>query len=266
MVDAGQIAQVINNLVINADHAMPDGGTIDIVAENIHMNTGNEFSLAPGPYVKISIQDQGLGISPEHLAKIFDPYFTTKHKGSGLGLAVAYSIVDKHNGRLTVESDIGHGAIFMIYLPASEKLAGPSVQEKNSFFKGQGKILVMDDEEFIRDIATQLLNKMGYRVSVAEDGNQAIDMYRQAQRSGEAFDIVIMDLTVPGGMGGKEAIRKLKALDPHVTALVSSGYSNNPVMSDFRAYGFQGVIKKPYQIQEMSDALQMVTRGKAVVS
>ena len=261
-VDEGQIGQVINNLVLNADHAMPEGGIIEIGAENITLTADNEFSLPAGPYIRTSFLDHGVGIRPDHLAKVFDPYFTTKHKGSGLGLTVAYSIIDKHNGRMTVESGLGHGTTFTIYLPASGKPASLPVDEEKCLLIGKGKILVMDDEEFIRDVAIQMLSKIGYEVSTANDGNQTIEMYRQAQKSGEPFDIVIMDLTIPGGMGGKEAIMKLKKFDPNVKALVSSGYSNDPIMSNFRDYGFQGVVKKPYRIQEMSDALRsVITEG-----
>jgi CheY-like chemotaxis protein len=255
-IDEGQIGQVINNLVLNADHSMPEGGIIKICVNSISLTANNKFYLLPGPYLKISFQDHGVGIPTEHLPKIFDPYFTTKHKGSGLGLTVAYSIIDKHNGRLTVESELGKHTTFTIYLPASEK---PEIQteiEAKRLFEGQGKILVMDDEDFIREVANQMLSKMGYEVSVAKDGNEAIEIYRQAQQSKEPFDAVIMDLTVPGCMGGKEAIRKLKELDPDIKALVSSGYSNDPVMSNFRDYGFEGVIKKPYRIQDLSNALR----------
>jgi CheY-like chemotaxis protein len=261
-VDEGQIGQVINNLVLNADHAMPEGGMIEICSDNVTLTPDNEFSLPAGSYLRTSFRDHGVGISPDHLAKVFDPYFTTKHKGSGLGLTVAYSIIDKHKGRLTVESKLGHGTTFSMYLPASEKPVSQPVDEKRGLFIGKGKILVMDDEKFIRELAIQMLSEIGYEVSVANDGNQAIEMYRQAQKSRDPFDIVIMDLTVPGGMGGKEAIRKLKKLDANVKALVSSGYSNDPVMSNFRDYGFQGVVKKPYRIQDMSDALWTVLKVK----
>jgi PAS domain S-box-containing protein len=263
-VDEGQIGQVINNLVLNADHAMPEGGIIEICAENITLTADNEFSLPAGPYIRTSFRDHGVGIRPDHLSKVFDPYFTTKQKGSGLGLTVAYSIIDKHNGRMTVESGLGHGTTFTIYLPASNKPASQPADEEKRLLIGKGKILVMDDEEFIRDVAIQMLSKIGYEVLVANDGNQAIEMYRQAQKSGEPFDIVIMDLTIPGGMGGKEAIQKLKKFDPNVKALVSSGYSNDPIMSNFRDYGFQGVVKKPYRIQDMSDALRSAITVKTV--
>ena len=257
--DEGQIGQVINNLVLNADHAMPEGGILEIRAENIVLSAYNEFSLPEGPYVKISFQDHGVGIGPDHLPKVFDPYFSTKQNGSGLGLTVAYSIVDKHNGRITVDSELGHGTIFTIYLPASEQSESQPADEKERLFVGKGKILVMDDEAFIREVAIHMLSKLGYEVAVAKDGHEAIEMYRQAHESGESFDTVIMDLTVPGGMGGKEAIQRLRKLYPNVRALVSSGYSNDPIMSNFRDYGFQGVVKKPYRIQDISDALRSVS-------
>jgi PAS domain S-box-containing protein len=262
-VDEGQISQVINNLVLNADHAMPEGGIIEICAANINLTANNNFSLPAGPYLKLSFQDRGVGIAPDHLSKIFDPYFTTKHKGSGLGLTVAYSIIDKHNGRLTVESELGKHTTFTIYLPASEKPEIQTETEAQRLFAGKGKILVMDDEEFIRNVAIGMLSKMGYEVSVAKDGIEAIEVYRHAQLSKQPFDAVIMDLTIPGGMGGKEAIQKLKELDPNVKALVSSGYSNDPIMSNFRDYGFEGVVKKPYRIQDMSDALRSAITVKS---
>ncbi len=259
--DEGQIGQVVNNLVLNADQAMPDGGIIEICAENVTLKDNNEFSLPAGLYLMTSFKDHGVGIGPDHLAKVFDPYFTTKQKGSGLGLTVAYSIIDKHKGRLAVESELGRGTTFTIYLPASEKPADRSSEKDIHLVIAEGKILVMDDEVFIRDLAIQMLSKIGYKVSVANDGDQAIDMYIQAQKQGEPFDAVIMDLTIPGGMGGKEAIQKLRKFDPNVRALVSSGYSNDPIMSNFRDYGFQGVVQKPYRIQDMNDALGSLTKA-----
>jgi len=256
--DEGQIGQVINNLVLNADHAMPEGGVVKINVDNFYLAPDNEFSLPEGPYLRVSFRDHGVGIRPDHLVKVFDPYFTTKQKGSGLGLTVAYSIIDKHNGRLTVESELGQGTIFTIYLPASEKPTNQKIDEEMGLFIGKGKLLLMDDEEFIRDVAVKMLNKMGYEVLVAKDGNEAISIYRQAQQAQEPFDVVIMDLTVPGGMGGKEAIQELKKLDPDIKALVSSGYSNDPIMSNFSDFGFEGVVTKPYRIQDMSNALRSV--------
>jgi PAS domain S-box-containing protein len=261
--DEGQIGQVINNLVLNADHAMPEGGIIEINADNINLTVDNEFSLPAGPYLRTSFRDHGVGIQPDHLNKVFDPYFTTKQKGSGLGLTVAYSIIDKHNGRLTAESKTGLGTTFTIYLPATETTASQIADEETHLFQGQGKILVMDDEEFIRDLAIRMLGNIGYEVSVASDGKKAFEIYRQAQHSGKPFDTVILDLTVPGGMGGKETIQKLTDLDPNVKALVSSGYSNDPILANYRDYGFQGVISKPYRIQDLSDGLRSVAKKKS---
>ena len=261
-VDEGQIGQVINNLVLNADQSMPEGGIIQIIAESTTLPDENELPLQPGPYIKVSIRDHGVGIRPEDLTKVFDPYFTTKQKGSGLGLTVAYSIIDKHNGRITVNSKLGHGTTFSIYLPATIKTADRTAKEDNRLFTGEGKILVMDDEEFILDVATRMLSKLGYEVAVADDGQKAIEMYRQAQKSGEPFDAVIMDLTVPGGMGGKAAIQKLLDMNPDIKAIVSSGYSNDPIMSNFRGYGFSGVIKKPYRLSDLSEVMRSVLTGQ----
>ena len=258
-VDKGQISQVVHNLVINSEQAMPDGGIVRIHGERIVLSRNNAFSLEAGEFVKLTIQDQGTGIEDEHLKKIFDPYFTTKKKGSGLGLAVAFSIIDKHSGRITVDSELGIGTTFTIYLPAIEELDPESEEDKIPIAPGTGKILLMDDEEYIRELAVELIQKIGdYKVTVAKDGEEVIHLYQQALTEGSTFDAVILDLTVRGGMGGKEAIRRLREIDPKVRAIVCSGYSTDPVMSDFRTYGFQEAVKKPYQIQEMSKALNSV--------
>jgi CheY-like chemotaxis protein len=211
--------------------------------------------------VKLSFQDEGIGISEDHLSKIFDPYFTTKQRGNGLGLTIAYSIVYKHAGRITVESELGKGTTFDILLPASGKPTSLSKVTAGMLHRGQGKILVMDDEEIIRDVASQLLKEMGYDVALAKNGEEAIAMYKVAQEVGESFDLVIMDLTVPGGMGGKEAIQKLLKQNPNAKAIVSSGYSNDPVMSNYDGYGFVGVVKKPYGMEELSETLKIVLKG-----
>ena len=255
-VDKGQISQVIHNLVMNSEQAMPDGGIIRIHGEKINLSRNNAFSLEAGEYVKLTIRDQGMGIEDEHLKKIFDPYFTTKKKGSGLGLAVAFSIIDKHSGRITVDSELGIGTTFTIYLPAIEELDPELEEDKIPIAPSTGKILLMDDEEYIRELAVELIQKIGdYKVTVAKDGEEVIHLYQQTLKEGGTFDAVILDLTVRGGMGGKEAIRRLREIDPKVRAIVCSGYSTDPVMSDFKTYGFQEAVKKPYRIQEMSKAL-----------
>jgi CheY-like chemotaxis protein len=257
-VDEGQISQVIHNLILNADQAMPEGGVVQICGEIIKLPSNNAFSLNAGEYTKLTIQDQGIGIKKEQLKKVFDPYFTTKQKGSGLGLAVVYSIIDKHNGRITIDSKLGEGTTFSIYLPATYEIR-PKQKDAKTFLKsGVGRILVMDDEGFIRKLASEMLKKMGYTVKLAKDGEEAIQLYKQAFGSGQAFDAVLLDLTIPGGMGGKETMQKLLLIDKNVKAIVSSGYSNDPVMSNYRRYGFKKAVKKPYLIQEISEALQSV--------
>jgi len=256
--DEGQMSQVINNLVINAIEAMPEGGMIKVKAENITVEKEKGLPLKAGKYIKISIEDQGTGISKEHLPKIFDPYFTTKQKGSGLGLATAYSIVKRHDGYISVESKLGVGTTFYIYLPASEKRVPKRKAKKDEILSGEGKVLLMDDEEAIRKVAGNMLKHLGYEVEFAEEGAQAIELYKKARESGDPFDLVILDLTVPGGMGGKEAIKRLREVDPGVKAIVSSGYSNDPIIAEFKKYGFSGVVAKPYKIKELSEELRKV--------
>jgi len=259
-IDAGQISQVIHNLLINADQAMPEGGQIFVKAENSRVTAAEGLPLQNGNYVHVSIADTGTGISPENLARIFDPYFTTKEKGSGLGLATSYSIVKNHEGCITVDSTLGEGTTFHVYLPASPEMAPQSPHRDGKAIAGSGRILVMDDEEMVREIAGALLGVMGYQVMFAEDGERAIELYAEALEKGRPFQAVIMDLTVPGAMGGKEAIGKLLELDPAVRALVSSGYSTDPVMAEYQQYGFRGMVLKPYVIEDLSRALQRVLR------
>ncbi|MDQ3969483.1 MAG: ATP-binding protein, partial [Thermoproteota archaeon] len=260
-IDEGQISQVINNLVINADQAMPEGGEVRIVAENISLNTEDGVLLKEGKYVRITVQDQGIGIPQENLTKIFDPYFTTKHTGSGLGLAVVYSIIKNHGGYIGVESEVGKGTKFYIYLPAYDKAEidkGNLVEER--LIHGRGRILIMDDEQIIREVAGEMLSQIGYEVEFARDGMEAVELYKRAKECNRAFDAVIMDLTIPGGMGGREAVKKLRDIDPGIKAIVSSGYSNDPVMAEYGKYGFGGVVAKPYKIKELSEVLDRVIK------
>ncbi len=257
-IDEGQISQVINNLVINADQAMPAGGIIKVGAENMIVGAEQALPLEDGKYVRISIEDQGIGIPEDYLSKIFDPYFTTKQKGSGLGLATSYSIINNHEGHIKVESELGVGTTFYVYLPASPSKILTEKKVEESPLVGKGKILVVDDEEAVREVAGRLLKCVGHQVAFARDGAEAIELYKKAQEAGQPFDAVIMDLTIPGGMGGKEAINKLLDIDPEIKAIVSSGYSNDPVMSEFKRYGFSGVVAKPYEIVELSEAVDKV--------
>lgn len=254
-VDEGQMSQVIQNLIINADHAMPDGGVIQIEAENMSVDTSHGLPLKSGRYVKVSIQDQGTGIHPDNLSKIFDPYFTTKQKGNGLGLATTYSIIKRHEGHITVQSTLGMGTTFEFYLPAVEKGESETVVEESGILQGSGRLLVMEDEEDIRDILGTMLVHLGYEVDFANDGAVAIELYRQAQEAGQPYVATIMDLTIPGGVGGREAIHHLKELDPNVVALVSSGYSNDPVIADPEQFGFKGMVAKPYNLSDLGKAL-----------
>lgn len=257
-IDIGQISQVIHNLIINADQAMPDGGIIRVRAENQIVSKTSDTPLQPGRYVTITVQDHGIGIQKEHLSKIFDPYFTTKQMGSGLGLATVYSIIKNHQAHISVESEMGRGTTFCIGLPASRKELASRKDEERKSNAGKGRILVMDDEEMVRRIVGQMLSLLGYDAEYANNGSEAIALYNESRESGRPFDAIIMDLTIPGGMGGKDAIGQLLELDPNVRAIVSSGYSNDPIMSDYRAHGFKAVIVKPYQVQELSEVLDAI--------
>ena len=257
--DEGQISQVVNNLVINAQEAMPDGGVTRIQGENATIRpTEAVAGLTPGRYVKLSFRDEGGGIAAEHLPKIFDPYFTTKEKGSGLGLATCYSIIKNHEGAITVESQPGEGTTFRVYLPAGAHKSAVQKPVDERLRAGRGKILVMDDEEAIRELLVQMLAVTGYTADVARDGAEAIELYQRVKAAGQPFDAVIMDLTVPGGMDGKEAVRRLSQIDPHIKAIVSSGYANDPVMAEYKKYGFKGMVTKPFKITELSEVLHVV--------
>jgi PAS domain S-box-containing protein len=257
-VDPGQMSQVFNNLIINAVHAMPQGGSIRFEVSNVVLAENDVPPLPEGRYVRISVKDSGVGIPKEHLAHIFDPYFTTKKKGSGLGLASVFSIVKRHDGHIAVESQEARGTHFHIYLPASPDAAVSVSPSDATLTHGKGKILVMDDEEMVRDISGAMLRSLGYDAFFAEHGAKAVEMYKAALDTGEPFDAVIMDLTIPGGMGGSEAIGELRAIDADVRAIVSSGYSNDPVMAAYREYGFKAVIIKPYNIKNFSAVLREV--------
>jgi PAS domain S-box-containing protein len=269
--DEDMINQVIHNLLLNAAEAMPSGGMVRISLENIVageqaeliLPNGKYLPLPPGKYVKLSIVDDGPGISKEYLDKIFDPYFTTRPSASGLGLATVFSIVKHHKGYITVDPEVKKGATFLVFLPALED---HPIQEKKVValpVTGQGKILVMDDEEMIRSVLGRMLVKLGYEVRQARDGAEAVELYQRAQESGEPFTAVIFDLTIPGGMGGKEALEQLRGYDARIRAIVSSGYSDDPVMANYKQYGFSGVIAKPYKIQELSRIIDGVIKAES---
>lgn len=255
-VDEVQISQVINNIVLNAVQAMPDGGCLTVQAENYVDDGLGGLPLAPGEYVRITFRDEGPGISAEQLSQIFDPYFTTRPEGSGLGLSTSYSIIKNHDGLITADSEPGAGTSVSCYLPAASHLEPPSIEKTTAeLHTGSGRILVMDDDSFVRSSLVKILTRLGYEVEVTQNGDDAIVRYRQSFQTEERFDAVIVDLTVPGGKGGKETIRALRQIDPDVKAIVASGYLNNPVLKEFERHGFAGVLKKPFEIEEVSRKL-----------
>ncbi|HTP66071.1 MAG TPA: ATP-binding protein [Geobacteraceae bacterium] len=259
--DEGQISQVISNIAINADQAMPGGGEVTVTVENMALGRGQIVSLQPGRYIRITLTDNSTGIAAEHLPKIFTPYFSTKPKGSGLGLATSYSIINKHGGAIMVDSRVGAGTAFHIYLPASAKDIPKKEEAIGAALTGSGRVLIMDDEESVLDTAGEILVHAGYRVEHAKDGAEAIDLYVKAGESGEPFAAVILDLTIPGGMGGKETVRKLLKIAPEAKAIVSSGYAQGPTMADFREHGFKGMIAKPYEAEKLCRIVGEVING-----
>ncbi|RQD76918.1 MAG: PAS domain S-box protein [Candidatus Syntrophonatronum acetioxidans] len=252
-VDRGQISQVLNNIVINALQAMPEGGVLELHAENVILDEGDlqSLPLKKGPYVKITVKDEGIGIPEKNLSKIFDPFFTTKVKGKGLGLATAYSIIKNHDGLLTIESEEGVGTTLIIYLPALVQ-APSDLKTREDVLEGKGRILVMEDEEDLLAATGEMLSSLGYDVSYAREGREAVQLYSYSLNNEHPFDLVILDLTISGGLGGEKTIRELLKKDPGIKAVVTSGYSNDPVMANYRDYGFKGRIKKPFNLEELS--------------
>lgn len=257
--DEVQIGQVLHNIVSNAEQSMPQGGVILVHAENLTLNESDPpapgTQLKPGNYIEIVIRDEGVGIPREILTKIFDPYFTTKEKGAGLGLSIAHSIVKRHEGAIAVESEVGHGTTFRIRLPAMGRRLEVRNKKPLALERGEGRVLLMDDEEIIRHVGGKMLYNLGYEVDTAASGEQAIELFKQAARKGRPYDVVILDLTVPGGMGGREAVAGILAVDAQARVVVSSGYSSDPVLADFTRYGFRDVIAKPYRIEELGRVL-----------
>lgn len=258
-IDEDQISQVINNLAINADQAMPEGGIVNVRVENITIDANNPLPLKPGPNIRVSIEDNGTGIPPEHIERIFHPYFSTKGRGSGLGLSVSYSIIRNHGGYIHVSSKLGKGSTFHVYLPTTDKPLSIE-KKKEDIIKGTGRVLVMDDDESIRKSLQAVLTVLGYRIELAKNGKEAVEKYKEAEQSGQAFDAVILDLTIPGGMGGKKTVQELKKIDSNVKAIVSSGYSNDPVLANYREYGFVNILEKPYEVEKVSSVLQNVIK------
>jgi PAS domain S-box-containing protein len=264
--DAGQLAQVVQNLVLNGVQAMPRGGTISVGCDNVELGAVSGVPLPAGRYVRVSVRDEGLGIPPEHLQRIFDPYFTTKRTGSGLGLATVYAIVKKHGGHVSVSSRVGGGTTFDVWLPATGRAADPEALHARPAARGRGRVLVMDDERVVRSTAAGMLETLGYEVLAAADGAEAVALYEAERRAGRPIAAVLMDLTVPGGMGGVEALRRLRVIDPAVRAVATSGYSNDPVMAAHGAYGFSGVLPKPYTLDDLARAIADVVCAAGAVA
>ncbi|MDA0578723.1 MAG: response regulator [Verrucomicrobia bacterium] len=258
IMDGGQISQVVENIVINADQAMVRGGTITITVENAvyDADTGAKVGLRPGCYVKVDICDQGIGMPADVMAKIFDPYYTTKSGGSGLGLAVSHSIVTKHEGLIAVTSELGVGTTFTMHLPATAaEVPRDMVERGDAIRRGGGRILVLDDEDFIRTLLVRMLVALGYEAVAVADGKVVLAEYRRAMETHRPFDAVLLDLTIPGGMGGEETIAELLKIDPAVVAIVSSGYALEAVFSEFAKHGFSGEIAKPYDMKALGAVL-----------
>jgi PAS domain S-box-containing protein len=262
LVDRGQTGQVVDNLVINAIQASPDGGFVDIHLANITHEENSSLPLYGRRYVKISVQDYGTGISREHLDKVFDPYFTTKKMGSGLGLSICFSIVKKHGGHITAQSTPGRGSIFEVYLPAEEckpeagfesECVAPISEKPESLY-----LLILDDEDMVRSVASQMLEMLGHTVEGAADGETVLQMYEKALEKGQPFDVVILDLTIPGGIGGEQVISRLKEIDSKVRTIAASGYCDHQVMSDPARYGFDAVIAKPFRLDDLGRVLRKV--------
>ena len=259
--DPGQIGQVLQNLAMNADEAMPEGGTVRVTATNEILPEGNDRGLRPGQFVRIEVADAGTGIPPHHLQRIFDPYFTTKQRGSGLGLSVAYSIVRNHDGLIVADSTLGAGSRVTVWLPATGRAVDVHPTTGEEVHYGQGRVLLMDDEALIREVGHAMLVHLGYEAEVCGDGEQAIERYREALACGQPFDAVILDLTVPGGLGGKDVLAAVRRFDPGVRAIVSSGYSNDPILADPVRWGFRAFLVKPYRVDDVARVLSEVLTG-----
>jgi PAS domain S-box-containing protein len=258
-VDVGQISQVISNLVINAQQAMPAGGVVTIELANVERPSAelrDGVHLPAGRFVSISIADQGVGIPQEHLHRIFDPYFTTKPTGSGLGLATTYSIITAHGGHIGVESTVDAGSRFLLYLPAAGGRSAPVVDGAPACTAADGgRALIVDDEEMVRHVAAAMFGRLGYETVTARDGAEAVKRVREAMRGGRRFDVVLMDLTIPAGMGGREAVVLLREIDPDLRVVASSGYADDPIAVDCEGWGFCGMIAKPYIFEDVQEAL-----------
>ena len=259
--DKGQLQQVFSNLAINANQASPEGGHLFINATNCVINDNDFLGLDSGDYLKITVEDEGTGIPQKNIDKIFDPYFTTKETGNGLGLATTYSIIQSHKGCLEIDSELGKGTKFTIYLPAAKTEEVEKIEKSEKIIESKhndAKILIMDDEESIRKMLSQMLIRLGYKVESSSDGKEAISKYEEAIKQNTPFDLVIMDLTIPGGMGGKETVKEILKIDKNAKTIVSSGYSSGGTMADYKSFGFLEMINKPYTIAKLKKVIDTV--------
>ncbi|MFH1567197.1 MAG: ATP-binding protein, partial [Gemmatimonadota bacterium] len=257
-VDPGQMSQVVHSLVTNASQAMPEGGVIRVRAGNCRLAAGEVPPLEAGPHLRLEVEDEGTGIPPGHLQRIFEPYFSTKQRGSGLGLATVHSIIAHHDGHVSVRSSLGVGTTFTVWIPAAEEAGPAAARSGEPVPHGTGRILVMDDDPAVRRLAGDMLRRLGYEVVTAADGAEALTRYREAAHGGGPFQAVLLDLTIPGGMGGRETMARLREMDPGVRAIVSSGYSNDPTMANARSFGFSGVVAKPYNVADLATIVHRV--------
>jgi len=261
--DEGQLKQAINNLLVNALQAMPSGGTLNLTAENVELS-GGESPLPPGKYVRVTVSDTGIGIPKEYLARVFEPYFTTKTQGHGLGLSMTWSVIKNHGGHIHASSEPGKGSRFEALLPATGRLVKPASAPGRGVVKGAGRVLMLEDEDIVVRSARRMMSELGYECEVTGDGAETLARYAAEKTAGKPFDAVIMDLTIPGGMGGKEAGAELRRLHPEAVIIVSSGYSDEPVMADYKAFGFDAVLPKPYRYEDLAETLsRLVDRSKA---
>ena len=256
--DENQIKQALNNLLLNSVQAMPAGGKLTLAAENIHCAAMPVF--AGGNCVKITVSDTGIGIPEQYLKRIFEPYFTTKNKGHGLGLSMTWSVVKNHGGHIEAMSVPGKGTTFEILLPATGHSLAEEAALQLEIHKGSGRILVLEDEEIVSKALVRMLHQLGYTCEITADGNETVRVYAEAEKAGKPFSAVIMDLTIPGGLGGKEAVQELRPIAPKVPVIVSSGYSDEAVMADYKSYGFDAVLPKPYRYEDLAETLSRLLK------
>ncbi|MCX7857195.1 MAG: PAS domain S-box protein [Deltaproteobacteria bacterium] len=262
--DEDQLRQAINNIMLNAKEAMEGKGTLHVKTESVRLPSRNRFSLEEGDYLKIIIADSGRGIKEEDLPRVFDPYFSTKElgpkKGTGLGLALAYTIVKNHNGHIEIESKFGYGTVVTLYFPLQigQKKERPTLEA----YQAKGKVLIMDDEEMVRNVTKEILSSFGFQVKCAKNGLEAVELYRKAFMNGDPFDLVILDLTVQGGIGGRETLAWIKEIDPDVKAIITSGYTYDPALISYKEYGFVGAITKPFEVGALLTLLENVLGQK----